>query len=175
MADQQVIFFAGGCFWGVERIMWQTEGVTETSVGYMGGSVASPNYVQVCTGTTGHAETVRVFYDPQVVTTAELLAVFFENHDPTQLNRQGNDRGTQYRSAVWTTNDTQFKVAGRVKSAYDKKVVEAGHGPIVTEVHAPPPPVFYLAEEYHQKYLRKNPNGYCNHGFNGIECPRGIL
>lgn len=171
----QEIFLAGGCFWGVERFLMDVVGVVETSVGYMGGAAPSPSYVQVCTGMTGHAETVRVVYDPQTVSTPELLAVFFENHDPTQLNRQGNDRGTQYRSAIWTTTDEQFRVAQLLKSAYEEKIIAAGHGPVVTEIHSPPPPVFHLAEEYHQEYLRKNPGGYCNHGFNGVECPRGVL
>lgn len=169
------IFLAGGCFWGVERFLWETPGVVNTAVGYMGGTTESPTYVQVCTGFTGHAETVKVTYDPQRVSTGNLLAVFFENHDPTQLNRQGNDRGTQYRSAIWTTTAQQFETAQLLKSAYEKRIIAAGFGPVVTQIYAPPPPVFYLAEEYHQKYLRKNPAGYCNHGFNGVECPRGVL
>ena len=169
------IYLAGGCFWGVERFLWETPGVKVTAVGYMGGAAPKPSYVQVCTGFTGHAETVRVVYDPTEVTTDDLLAVFFENHDPTQMNRQGNDRGTQYRSAVWTTTPEQFEVAQRLKSAYEAKLIKAGYGPIVTEIHSPPPPVFHLAEDYHQGYLQKNPGGYCNHGFNGVECPRGVL
>ena len=169
------IYLAGGCFWGVERFLWETPGVKVTAVGYMGGAAPNPSYVQVCTGFTGHAETVRVVYDPTEVTTDDLLAVFFENHDPTQMNRQGNDRGTQYRSAVWTTTPEQFEVAQVLKSAYEAKLIEGGYGPIVTEIHSPPPPVFHLAEDYHPGYLQKNPGGYCNHGFNGVECPRGVL
>ena len=169
------IYLAGGCFWGVERFLWETPGVKVTAVGYMGGAAPNPSYVQVCTGFTGHAETVRVVYNPTEVTTDDLLAVFFENHDPTQMNRQGNDRGTQYRSAVWTTTPEQFEVAQVLKSAYEAKLIEGGYGPIVTEIHSPPPPVFHLAEDYHQGYLQKNPGGYCNHGFNGVECPRGVL
>ncbi|WP_099331686.1 peptide-methionine (S)-S-oxide reductase MsrA [Actinomyces minihominis] len=169
------IFLAGGCFWGVERFMWETPGVILTSTGYMGGKSTAPTYVQVCTGFTGHAETVRVIYDPKRVTTQELLAVFFENHDPTQVNRQGNDLGTQYRSAIWTTTAEQFEVAQLLKSAYEERIIAAGMPPIATEIHSPPPPVFYLAEEYHQGYLHKNPHGYCNHGFNGVECPSGVF
>ena len=144
------IYLAGGCFWGVERFLWETPGVKVTAVGYMGGAAPNPSYVQVCTGFTGHAETVRVVYDPTEVTTDDLLAVFFENHDPTQMNRQGNDLGTQYRSAVWTTTPEQFEVAQRLKSAYEAKLIKAGYSPIVTEIHSPPPQVFHLAEDYHQ-------------------------
>lgn len=171
----QEIFLAGGCFWGVERFLWEIPGVVVTSAGYMGGTAPHPTYIQVCSGITGHAETVRVVYDPTLVSTEELLAVFFENHDPTQVNRQGNDRGTQYRSAIWTTTEEQFKVADLLKSRYEKRIIAAGLPPIATVVHAPPPPTFHLAEDYHQGYLYKNPGGYCNHGFNGIECPRGVL
>ncbi len=173
--NQLEIFLAGGCFWGVERFLWQTPGVVSTAAGYMGGHSDSPTYVQVCTGSTGHAETVRVVYDPEVVSTEDLLAVFFENHDPTQLNRQGNDIGSQYRSAIWTTTPEQFRTAQLLKSAYEKRIIAAGLPPIVTQLHSPPPPVFHLAEDYHQGYLHKNPAGYCNHGFNGVECPRGVL
>lgn len=175
VAEVAQIYLAGGCFWGVERFMWQTPGVVETRVGYMGGSAPNPTYVQVCTGTTGHAETVRVTYDPKVISTAELLAVFFESHDPTTLNRQGNDLGSQYRSAIWTTTPDQFEGAQSLKSTYTRHLLNAGKGPVVTEIHAPEPPAFNAAEEHHQKYLRKNPGGYCNHGFNGVQCPRGVL
>lgn len=169
------IFLAAGCFWGVERFLWETAGVVSTAVGYMGGSAPNPSYVAVCTGTTGHAETVRVVYDPAIVKTEALLAVFFENHDPTQVNRQGNDRGTQYRSAIWTTNEKQVQVARSIKDAYEKRLLAAGFGAIATEIHSPPPPEFHLAESYHQAYLHHNPGGYCNHGFNGVSCPQGVL
>lgn len=169
------IFLAGGCFWGVERFLWETPGVLATAVGYMGGKTPNPTYVAVCTGFTGHAEAVRVVYDPKQVSTTELLAVFFENHDPTQVNRQGNDRGTQYRSAIWTTTPAQYEDAVRLKAAYQNQLARAGYGAIATDVQAPPSPPFYFAEDYHQGYLHKNPGGYCNHGFNGVECPRGIL
>lgn len=169
------IFLAGGCFWGVERFLWETPGVVATATGYMGGKTSEPTYVAVCTGITGHAEAVRVVYDPKQVSTTELLAIFFENHDPTQLNRQGNDRGTQYRSAVWTTTRDQYEDALRLKALYQEKLTHAGYGGITTEIQAPPSPPFYFAEDYHQGYLHKNPGGYCNHGFNGVECPRGLL
>lgn len=174
-APLEEIYFAGGCFWGVERIFWRTTGVIVTAVGYMGGRTPSPSYVQVSSGLTGHAETVRVIYDPRVASTEELAAVFFENHDPTQVNRQGGDIGTQYRSAIWTTTDAQFEAVSKVKSAYQRKLEAAGFGVIATEVHAPPAPTFHLAEDFHQGYLHKNPAGYCNHGFNGVQCPRGVL
>lgn len=169
------IYVAGGCFWGVERFMWRVPGVVVTSVGYMGGETHSPNYVQVTTGLTGHAETVRVVYDPEKVGVAELLAVFFENHDPTQVNRQGNDVGTQYRSAIWTSTEDQYRQALAVRDAYEKKLVAKGYRRVATEVHSPPAPPFFLGEDYHQGYLHKNPAGYCNHGFNGVACPRGVL
>lgn len=169
------IFFAGGCFWGVERIFWQTTGVVATAVGYMGGRTPSPSYMQVSSGLTGHAETVRVIYDTKVVSTEELAAIFFENHDPTQVNRQGGDIGTQYRSAIWTTTDRQAEVVAQVKAAYQRKLAAEGFGAIATVVHTPPAPTFYLAEDFHQGYLHENPTGYCNHGFNGVQCPRGVL
>lgn len=171
--DLLEVFLAGGCFWGVERFLWETPGVVSTAVGYMGGRTKNPTYIAVCTGITGHAEAVRVVYDPSVVSTTDLLAVFFENHDPTQVNRQGNDRGTQYRSAIWTTTETQFKEAENLKNLYAIELAKAGFGPIATQITPPPPPPFYYAEDYHQGYLHKNPNGYCNHGFNGTRCPRG--
>ncbi len=168
------VFLAGGCFWGVERFLWQVPGVVSTAVGYMGGRTTNPTYIAVCTGMTGHAEAVRVVYDPNTVTTRALLAVFFENHDPTQVNRQGNDRGTQYRSAIWTTTESQFQEAVDLKHVYAAELRRAGYGPIATDIAPPPPPPFYYAEDYHQGYLHKNPGGYCNHGFNGTHCPRGV-
>lgn len=169
------IFLAAGCFWGVERIFWQTPGVKMTSVGYMGGRVPSPSYMQVSSGLTGHAEAVRVVYDPTEVSTAELVAIFFENHDPTQMNRQGNDVGTQYRSAIWTTSEAQYEDVEEVRRNYERVLADAGFASIATQVYAPPPPPYYLAEDFHQGYLHKNPAGYCNHGFNGVQCPRGVL
>lgn len=170
----ETIYLAGGCFWGIERILWRLPGVVSTATGYMGGTTASPTYAQVCSGLTGHAETVRVTYDPRIAPTAEVVATFFENHDPTTLNRQGNDRGTQYRSAVWTTSPEQYRKALAVLEKYQQELTRRGYGTIVTEVHAPPPPCFFMAESYHQRYLEKNPDGYCNHGFNGVSCPRGL-
>ncbi len=173
--DQAVIYLAGGCFWGLERIFWETPGVISTSVGYTGGTSPEPSYVAVCTGTTGHAEAVRVVYDRNRVSDEQILATFWENHDPTQLNRQGNDRGTQYRGAVWATDDEQLASANRVRDAYQARLTEAGHGQIVTDVGAlQPGQRFWLAEPYHQAYLWKNPAGYCNHGFNGVACPTGL-
>lgn len=169
---EEKIYLAAGCFWGMERILWQTMGVQSTTVGYMGGSMADPTYAAVCTGITGHAETVRVIYDPSVVSTRDLAAIFFENHDPTQHNRQGNDVGSQYRGSVWTTTSAQFHDFTAIRDIYQAQLTARGLGVIATELHAPPPPVFYPAESYHQQYLLKNPGGYCNHGFNGVACPR---
>ncbi len=168
----ELIYLAAGCFWGVERILWQLSGVISTAVGYMGGRTECPTYVEVCTGTTGHAEAVRVVYRSSEISAGEVLATFFENHDPTQLNRQGNDMGSQYRGAVWTTTRAQYEAATHVLHAYQDKLVSGGYGQIVTEIHCPPAPTFYFAEDYHQAYLFKNPQGYCNHGFNGVACPR---
>ncbi len=169
--QEQTLYLAGGCFWGLERIFWQIKGVVSTAVGYMGGQSENPNYALVCSGHTGHAETVRVTYDPDVVGAEELLATFFENHDPTTLNRQGGDRGTQYRSAIWTTLPSQYREALATRAAYQQELLRRGYGTVVTEVHPPPAPPFHLAEDYHQRYLEKNPGGYCNHGFNGVKCP----
>ncbi len=171
-SGQEEIFLAAGCFWGVERIFWQTPGVKATAVGYMGGTTPNPTYAQVGMGNTGHAETVRVVYDPEEVSTGAIVGIYFENHDPTQINRQGNDIGSQYRSAIWTTTDAQFVLAQEMKDAYEKKLVAAGLPAIATQLHAPPAPSFHLAEDYHQAYLHWNPQGYCNHGFNGFSCPR---
>ncbi len=170
--DERVIYLAAGCFWGVERIFWEQPGVIATAVGYMGGTTPAPSYVEVCTGVTGHAEAVRVVYDTAKTSVEEILAVFFENHDPTTKDRQGNDRGTQYRSEIWTTTTAQFEAATKVAHLYDAELARGGFAPTVTRVNAPPPPTFYYAEDYHQAYLHKNPNGYCNHGFNGVACPR---
>ena len=153
-----------GCFWGAERILWKLDGVYVTSVGYAGGHTTDPDYKKTCTGTTGHAEMVHVVYDPKVISFDEILKVFFENHDPTQGNRQGNDMGPQYRSAIFTYNDDQ---ARRAKEAADR-YAEAYGRPVTTELRAAP--TYYAAEDYHQQYLAKNPQGYCMHGPTGIVC-----
>jgi peptide-methionine (S)-S-oxide reductase len=155
--------FGMGCFWGAERLFWQTEGVVTTAAGYAGGYTPNPTYEEVCSGLTGHAEVVLVVYDPAVVAYDTLLKVFWENHDPTQGMRQGNDVGTQYRSAIYVYDDQQRQEAKRSLEAYQAALSAAGHGTITTEIIEAGP--FYYAEEYHQQYLSKNPYGYCNHGF----------
>lgn len=164
--------FGLGCFWGAERKFWQTEGVFSTAAGYVGGYSPNPTYEEVCSGRTGHTEVVRVIFDPKVVSYDQLLKVFFENHDPTQGMRQGGDIGTQYRSAIYTTNATQKSAATAALSAYDAKLRAAGYGAITTELRDAPP--FYYAEDYHQQYLAKNPNGYCGLGGTGVSCPIGL-
>jgi peptide-methionine (S)-S-oxide reductase len=160
--------FGLGCFWGAERKFWQTPGVFTTSVGYAGGTRTQPTYQQVCTGATGHAEVVRVVFDPAVVRYDALLRVFWENHDPTQGNRQGNDVGTQYRSVIYTFSPAQHETAEASKRAYAARLVDKGYGSITTEIVDAPP--YYLAEDYHQQYLDKNPNGYCGLGGTGVTC-----
>ena len=155
--------FGMGCFWGAERIFWQIDGVVTTAVGYSGGFTPNPTYEEVCSGRTGHAETVLVVYDPQRVSFERLLKEFWEQHDPTQGMRQGNDVGTQYRSTIYVTTDEQRETAKRSRDAYQAKLGEAGFGEITTEIDDAPE--FFYAEDYHQQYLAKNPNGYCNHGF----------
>jgi peptide-methionine (S)-S-oxide reductase len=155
--------FAMGCFWGAERLFWQTDGVLTTAAGYAGGYTPNPTYEEVCSGQTGHAEVVLVVYDPQAVSYDTLLKVFWENHDPTQGMRQGNDVGTQYRSAIYTYDDEQRQAAGRSRDVYQAALRDAGYGDITTEIDDAGP--FYYAEDYHQQYLAKNPRGYCNHGF----------
>lgn len=167
-----IAYFGMGCFWGAERLFWQTPGVWTTSVGYMGGNTENPSYEEVCTGLTGHAEVVRVVYDPERVSYEQLLKVFFENHDPTQGMRQGNDIGTQYRSVILTTTPEQHEAAEAVKEAFAPTVRKAGLGEITTSVVPAGP--YWLAEDYHQQYLFHNPNGYCNHGPNGLSCPVGV-
>ena len=170
--DLDVIYLAMGCFWGAEEIFWQTPGVVETAVGYMGGVTEKPGYELVCTGTTGHAETVRVAYDPAVTDVNELLKVFWVTHDPTTLDRQGNDIGSQYRSAIFVTNDIQLNEAMRTRAEYQDALTEAGLGRIVTEiVPASEAGPFYYAEEYHQRYLEKNPHGYRCHARTGVPFP----
>lgn len=164
----QTAYLAMGCFWGAEKLFWQLDGVLSTAAGYMGGSVANPSYEQTCTGTTGHAETVRVVFDPAVVSYQDLLAVFFENHDPTQGDRQGNDVGSQYRSAIFTTSDEQREVAEQVRDAFQPKLSAAGYGPITTTVE--PAPQWWWAEDYHQQYLDRVPHGYCPVHATGVTC-----
>ncbi len=160
-----------GCFWGAERKFWQTDGVLVTAVGYAGGHTPNPTYEEVCSGRTGHTEVVRVIYDPQRVTLEELLRVFWESHDPTQGMRQGNDLGTQYRSAIYVENDVERGVAEQTRQRYQARLHEAGLGDITSEIALAP--TFYYAEEYHQQYLAKNPAGYCGIGGTGVSCPSG--
>ncbi len=161
-----------GCFWGAERKFWQVPGVVSTSVGYAGGSTPNPSYEEVCSGRTGHTEVVRVAFDPRRVAYSELLRVFWEAHDPTQGMRQGNDVGTQYRSAIYTYGDEQARAAAAARGAYEPALAAAGHGAITTEIA--PAPEFYYAEDYHQQYLAKNPGGYCGIGGTGVACPIGL-
>ena len=170
----QVAEFALGCFWGEEKTFWQQPGVWTTAVGYEGGYTPNPTYQESVTGRTGHAETVRVVFDPSMTSYEQLLKVFWENHDPTQGNRQGNDVGTQYRSAIYTTTPEQAAVAEESRKAFAPVVAQAGYGEITTEIA--PLREFYYAEDYHQQYLSdaKNPYGYCNHGPNGMSCPIGV-
>lgn len=170
----QVAVFAMGCFWGAERIFWRLSGVYSTAAGYAGGTTPNPSYEEVCSGATGHAEAVQVIYDPAVLSYDSLLKAFWENHDPTQGMRQGNDVGTQYRSLVLTTTPEQAAAAEQGRAAFGPVVVAAGRGQISTEIA--PLTAFYYAEDYHQQYLSeaKNPYGYCNHGPNGLSCPIGV-
>lgn len=165
--------FAMGCFWGVEQRFWKTHGVYSTAVGYSGGDTPNASYQEVCSGATGHAEVVLVVYDPVEINYAELLAVFWENHDPTQGMRQGNDVGTQYRSAIYTSNAEQARLANDSRSAYQEQLREAGFGDITTEIA--PLGAFIYAEEYHQQYLARNPDGYCGLSGTGVTCPAGVL
>jgi peptide-methionine (S)-S-oxide reductase len=164
---------AMGCFWGAERGFWELPGVYTTAVGYAGGYTTNPTYEEVCTGGTGHAEVVLVAYRPSEVSYEELLRVFWEGHDPTQGMRQGNDVGTQYRSAIYTTSEEQRKAALASREAYAEKLREAGYGEVTTEID--PAGDFYYAEDYHQQYLAKNPNGYCGLGGTGVSCPVGVV
>jgi peptide-methionine (S)-S-oxide reductase len=165
-------YFATGCFWGAERRFWKLEGVKQTGVGYMGGSRPSPTYEQVCTGLTGHAETVFVDYDPHEIAYMQLLAEFWTMHDPTTLNAQGNDIGSQYRSAIFVTSAEQNQLALATKDRYQREISAAGYGEIVTEIAPAEPFTFWPAEEYHQRYLEKNPNGYDCHSSTGIAYPK---
>jgi peptide-methionine (S)-S-oxide reductase len=172
-AGTEIAEFALGCFWGEERKFWQTPGVVSTSVGYEGGYTPNPTYEEVCSGRTGHAETVRVVFDPAKVSYGTLLKVFWESHDPTQGMRQGNDVGTQYRSVIFYRSPAQKAAAEESRTVYEKKLAEAGYGAITTEIV--PAGEFYFAEDYHQQYLDKNPFGYCGPGGTGVTCPVGIL
>jgi peptide-methionine (S)-S-oxide reductase len=168
----EVAYFGLGCFWGAERIFWQVDGVVSTAVGYQGGFTPNPTYDEVCSARTGHAEVVKVVYDPQKVSYDELLRIFWESHDPTQGMRQGNDTGTQYRSAIYTTTDAQRAAAEASREHYQPGLKKAGYGDITTEIV--PAEDFYYAEDYHQQYLAKNPNGYCGIGGTGVSCPVGL-
>ncbi len=168
----QVAYFGLGCFWGAERRFWQTPGVVSTAVGYQGGMTPNPTYEETCTNRTGHAEVVMVAFDPSKITYADLLKVFWENHDPTQGMRQGNDVGTTYRSAIYTVDEAQAAAAAVSREQYQQALAAAGRGQITTEIA--PADTFYYAEDYHQQYLDKNPNGYCALAGTGVSCPIGV-
>jgi peptide-methionine (S)-S-oxide reductase len=168
----EIALFAMGCFWGAERLFWKTPGVFSTAVGYAGGFTPNPTYEEVCSGQTGHAEVVLAVFDPQAVSYADLLRVFWEGHDPTQGMRQGNDLGTQYRSAAYCTSSAHLQQALASREVYAQALAAAGHGPITTEILEAP--TFYFAEDYHQQYLAKNPRGYCGLGGTGVACPTGL-
>jgi peptide-methionine (S)-S-oxide reductase len=168
----EIADFAMGCFWGVERKFWQVPGVWTTAVGYQNGITPNPTYEEVCSGATGHAEAVRVVFDPRVVTYEDLLKVFWENHDPTQGMRQGNDIGTQYRSGIYVHSDAQGAAAVASLQSYQQALSARGYGGVTTEIAEAPE--FYFAEDYHQQYLAKNPHGYCGIGGTGVTCPIGV-
>ena len=165
--------FAMGCFWGAERKFWQRSGVYSTAVGYAAGHTRNPTYGEVCSGVTAHAEVVLVVFDPKVIRYEDLLKVFWENHDPTQGMRQGNDVGTQYRSGIYYYDDQQQQAAEQSCAAFQSELAKAGYGCITTEIS--PAPEFYYAEDYHQQYLAKNPGGYCGLGGTGVTCPGGVV
>ena len=164
--DHKEIILGAGCFWGVERRLWNLQGVRLTSVGYAGGTSINPSYEEVCSGSTGHAEVVKVVFDPLEISLKEILISFWEMHDPTQGMRQGNDIGSQYRSVIYTNNEEDLNLAKSTLETYQQEISKAGFGPITTELKVLND--YYLAEEYHQQYLQKNPNGYC--GIGGIGC-----
>jgi len=174
-AGTEVLYVAMGCFWGAERIMWRLPGVVTTAAGYLGGFTPNPTYEETCTGQTGHTESVLVAYDPARISPAEILKAFWENHDPTTANRQGNDVGTQYRSAIYWTTPEQEAAVRATAAAFQGELDKVRAGTISTQL-APAAEVgpFWYAEDYHQQYLHKNPGGYCNHGPNGLTCPIGI-
>ena len=161
-----------GCFWGAERVFWRAPGIYTTAVGYAGGFTPNPTYREVCSGETGHAEVVLAVFDPEQTSYEAMLRLFWENHDPTQGMRQGNDAGTQYRSAIYWTTDAQREAAEASRAMYQQELTRAGYGEITTEIAAAGP--FYYAEDYHQQYLAKNPNGYCGLGGTGVACPVGL-
>ena len=167
--EMEMALFGLGCFWGAERCFWQISGVFSTAVGYAGGHTPNPTYQEICSGMTGHNEVVRVVFDPRQISYAALLRHFWESHDPTQGMRQGNDVGTQYRSAIYTYSDTQDALARASLDRYQQMIVRAGYSSVTTEILTAPN--FYYAEEYHQQYLAKNPGGYCGLGGTGIACP----
>ena len=171
-AGLEQAIFALGCFWGAERKFWQAPGVYSTAVGYAGGYTPNATYREVCSGMTGHTEVVLVLFDAKVTSYDEMLRIFWENHDPTQGMQQGNDVGTQYRSAIYTTSAGQKKAAEASRAAYQDRLTAAGYGRITTEIADAPP--FYYAEDYHQQYLAKNPNGYCGIGGTGVSCPAAV-
>ena len=174
MSNTEKAYFATGCFWGAERRLWNIPGVLQTSVGYMGGTRPDPSYEQVCTGVTGHAEIVEVSFDPTKVTYRRLLEEFWVMHDPTSLNRQGGDIGTQYRSAIFTTSDSQLLQAEATRDVYQAALSRKGIGEIVTEIKSAQGIPYYLAEEYHQRYLAKNPNGSDCHSSTGVSFPSQV-
>ena len=171
-AGLQQAVFGMGCFWGAERLFWQTKGVYSTAVGYAGGETKNPTYEEVCSGLTNHSEVVLVVFDPKVISYEQLLKVFWEGHDPTQGMRQGNDRGTQYRSTIYAYGDEQLAAARKSKEMFQPELTKNGYGPITTEIRSAPE--FYYAEDYHQQYLGKNPGGYCGLGGTGASCPVGV-
>lgn len=172
-AGSELALFGLGCFWGAERKFWQAPGVVSTSVGYAGGLTPNATYEEVCSGRTGHTEVVRVIFDPGKTDYESLLRLFWESHDPTQGMRQGNDVGTQYRSAIYTYGEAQRRAAEASRAAYQQALTAAGRGEVTTEIREAPE--FYYAEDYHQQYLAKNPDGYCGLGGTGVACPRGIM
>ena len=171
-ATLEQAMFGMGCFWGAERTFWQSSGVYTTAVGYAGGYTPNPTYREVCSGMTGHNEVVLVVFDPARTSYDDMLRIFWENHDPTQGMRQGNDVGTQYRSGVYTYSAAQQGAAEASRAQYQDRLTAAGYGRITTEIADAPP--FYYAEDYHQQYLAKNPHGYCGHGGTGVSCPVGV-
>jgi len=172
-AGLELAQFGLGCFWGAERLFWETPGVYSTAVGYAGGETPNPSYEEVCSGFTNHTEAVLVVFDPKQLSYDALLKVFWEGHDPTQGMRQGNDRGSQYRSAIYTYGEAQAKAAAASRGMYEAALKAKGYGPITTEIK--PAGEFYYAEDYHQQYLGKNPDGYCGLGGTGVTCPVGVL
>jgi peptide-methionine (S)-S-oxide reductase len=172
-AGSEIADFALGCFWGAEKLFWEVPGVVVTAVGYQGGTTPNPTYEEACSGRTGHAESVRVVYDPSRVTYEQLLRAFWEDHDPTQGYRQGNDVGTQYRSAIYTHTDAQYATAIASRDMYQAELTKAGYGQITTEIRSAPE--FYFAEDYHQQYLDRNPNGYCPIHATGVKLSGPIV